>query len=259
MKYVPKRLVRTADVSRGRTSLRETLANFAIVLGSVVAAYAGLGVLADVVADRIPESWETRLAFLATRIDPEPDHEAAARLQAIFDRLLAADPELRALDYRLLVTRQEAPNAFALPGGLVAVTTGLLDTVEGDEGLALVLGHELGHHHRRHVLHRLGRALFVALPVTALAGDSGRWLGTLLGLLEGKYSRDQEREADRIGLALVFKSYRTTDGALEFFEKMLAESGPSGRWARMTTEHPALEERIRDLRRLAEELSRNDA
>jgi predicted oxidoreductase len=77
MKYVPKRLVRTADVSRGRTSLRETLANFAIVLGSVVAAYAGLGVLADVVADRIPESWETRLAFLATRIDPEPDHEAA--------------------------------------------------------------------------------------------------------------------------------------------------------------------------------------
>ena len=254
MKHVPKRLDRTADISRGKHDRRETAIHAATLLGALAVFYVSLGFVAELVADRIPASWEAKLAALAT-VEPGNGHEVATeRVAPVLERLIAAG-DLRPLDYRVAVLKDPSANAFALPGGSILVTTGLLDTVEGETGLAMVLGHELGHHDARHVLSRLGRALLILIPLSAVSGEAARVTDFFFTMTETKYSRDQEREADRIGLDLVYRAYGTTDGAVEFFERMLAERGPSSRWATMVATHPAAEQRIELLRRQAEELN----
>jgi predicted Zn-dependent protease len=256
LSYVPKRLENTADVSRGQHSWRETLANLAIVLGVLSLSYLSLGIVAEKIAERVPATWESRLAAMDSFFVDVASSEDRARIEPILDRLLAAGG-LRRLRYRLIVTDDETPNAFAFPGGTIGVTKGLLDTVQGEAGLAMVIGHELGHHDSRHVLKRLGRGLLIVLPATALSAEAGHWVGKFLQVVESKYSRDQEREADEIGLELVNRAFGTTDGVLEFFEKMLAKRGDRSPWATMMATHPGLEERIVDLRSQASRLESN--
>ncbi len=252
MKYVPKELERTADISRGRESRAETLRQAVLAVAALAVLYVALGLLADFIALRIPSSWEAVLA--RTPISSVGEVSDDARLTDILDRLLAAG-ELRELPYQLRVVDMSAPNAFAFPGGLIGVTRGLLDDVESEQGLAMVLGHELGHHHQRHVLKRLGRVLLIVAPVMALSQQAGSVIADVLELGERRYSREQEREADAIGLQLVYDAYGNTDGALEFFELVLDEGG-GGRWSGLSASHPPTAERIEALRQQARQLER---
>lgn len=253
MSFVPKRLDKTADISAGKNDPREIAGNILGVLLFCVVTYLGLGLVADLAAQRVPTAWEnqlaglTDLAGLGETFSPDSAHPGIERAQPILDRLLTAS-DLRPLDYSLTVIADKSPNAFALPGGSIVLTTGLLEVVKGEAGLAMVIGHELGHHHHRHVLQKLGRQMFVLVPAMAISGDTARWVGSFLNLLEGKYGRDQEREADREGLELLYAAYGTTEGGLEFFEGMLDEQGEGSRWMTMLKSHPPTTERLQNLR-----------
>ncbi len=250
MKYVPKRLERTADISRGARGGWDTLLGGVQVLAVLGVLYLVLGFVADLLAEKIPSSWEARFgrAPALEQIDT-----GLTRVEDILERLLEV-ATVRPLPYRVLILDHDIINAFAFPGGTIAVTRGLLDAVESDVGMAMVVGHEIGHHDARHVLKRLGRVVLIAAPVMALSGDAASWIDDLLHLGEGKYSRDQEREADEIGLRLVFDAYGTTEGALEFFEHVADEQGDVGRWAGLAASHPPTKERIDSLRSQAAEL-----
>ena len=251
MKYVPKRLERTADISRGIESRGEVFRQALLALGVLALVYLGLGMLAELVAARIPTSWEARLAnAVASSVGEEAED---TRLVQVFNRLLAQG-DLRPLPYHLTVFDIDLPNAFAFPGGAIGVTSGLLDSVQSEQGLAMVIGHELGHHHKRHVLKRLGRALLIVAPIVAVSGQGAEVITRLLELGESGYSRSQEREADEIGLRMVHKVFGNTKGALEFFENIVKEEGDD-RWAGLAASHPATGERIDDLRALAAELA----
>jgi predicted Zn-dependent protease len=134
---------------------------------------------------------------------------------------LAAVSERPEGPWKFLLVDKPEPNAFALPGGYVYVTRGLLVLVNSEDELAGVLGHEIAHVTARHSTKRIGAAVLMA-PVTISTGLAGFAVGTvspLLGsavagtgqavtgaLVLAPFSREQEHEADELGQALAARA-----------------------------------------------------
>lgn len=249
MKFVPKPLERTADNSRGDHSWRTFAKNAAIVVGVLLFVYILLGFSADQLAHRIPESWESRLFLFDDWENAATNDEQQERALAVFERLVTS-PSLRPLEYHLVILEDPDPNAFAFPGGTIGLTTGLLEMVESETGLALVISHEFGHHQNRDALKRIGRALVHRGLFAWLFGGGGEALvDTTMDLAEAAHTRDQERAADRFALDLVLENYEDDGSILEFFEKLDMEENEQGaHWASFLTSHPLTVERLEDLR-----------
>jgi Zn-dependent protease with chaperone function len=263
MKFTPRALpVDAADASRGhdRHPLRE-LALLVAGIGVICAViYLVAALVADLVVQRISYATEARLfnSFSSTLAAPEslPPELEQRRLQA--EQLLTQltpHAGLTGLPVRLVVWDRLDTNAFALPGGTIAVTTGLLECLDTEAGLAFVLGHELGHFHGRDHLRGFGRRLSFQIVTALLFSSSGEvqlgasQLGQLASLA---YSRQREAAADRFAVRLMRDGLGSEVGATELFER-LGEHGLPG-WAYMFNSHPATAERLAALRRYAEEL-----
>ena len=140
------------------------------------------------------------------------------------------------------VVQNDAVNAFAVPGGHIVVFTGLLKTAESAEEVAGVLAHEVQHIALRHSLKGMVRnAGWQALFSFTFGSWSSGTVGALaqeLGSL--KFSRDQEREADRRGLELLQQARIDARGMVQFFDK-LARSEAQG--VALLSTHPASAER----------------
>ncbi|MCH2101779.1 MAG: M48 family metallopeptidase, partial [Planctomycetes bacterium] len=249
MKFVPRRLEKSADASRGQPRWKDWIKGLTsiVIIGYVT--YLLLGFAADSLADGISEETEAKWFQWVELGDNPRQQPKFSQAERIFDRL-CSDSELRPLPYELVYINEKAPNAFALPGGLVGVTKGLLEMIDTEIGLAFVLAHELGHHQNRHALKRLGRTLLTGAAFHLVAGASAGDLAiidsglTLAGLA---YTRDQELDADLFGLNLVHRAYGTTVGALEFFETMLEISGNESSFAAMLHSHPLTEDRMENI------------
>lgn len=114
-------------------------------------------------------------------------------------------------------------NAFAWPGGNIVITSEVLKKLNTEEGLAFVVGHEMGHIKNRDHLRGMARSVTFIL-VDVLTGIS-QWPGSgaLFTLLESAYSRDQEMAADALSLKQMRDSYGHTKGGDEFFVAIQAE------------------------------------
>lgn len=252
MKFVPRELGDTADASRGGLPLRAALRTGALILAVLVALYFAVGMLAEALAARVSTRTEAslfgELSFPGSRA-PRAEDAGEARAQAVLARLLDG-ASLPALPYRLEVLDTKTPNAFALPGGAVGVTRGLLDLVEGEVGLAFVLAHELGHHAHRHAMRRLGRVLGAQILLSlAFGGELHPALGSLERLVSSAYSRAQELEADAFAIELVRQRLGTVEGALSFFERMLEREGEDGSpLSAFAASHPLTRDRLARLR-----------
>ncbi len=260
--FVPRELRETADISRGRFQPRQVLKLTLIALAVGVGAYVALGFLADAVAEHVSDEMEVRVfgdvsdALEGTEPPPED-------LLALFDGLWASPRVTRKLDYRLFVLDEEVPNAFALPGGAVGITRGLLEHVHTRVGRAFVLAHELGHHEHRHALRRLGRRLLVALTLGLVQGSAGGSTPVLdlsEGVLAAGYSRAEEAEADAFAVTLVREgsvrgAFADADGMLEFFRWVLCGAsddlrGPLGESSasELFASHPLTLDRVNAVR-----------
>jgi Zn-dependent protease with chaperone function len=230
----------------------------------VAAAVAGLmlAVLAfaatEVVARWLPPGVEARLfgdlweAFGEGAGADEPPRTALAR--ALLARLAAHWPE-NPYRFRLVALDEEELNAFALPGGTIAVTRGLLASVESENELAFVLGHELGHFAARDHLRALGRGLVLSLVLRAVvgAGAGEAAVPSLASELASRgFARDQERDADAFALRLLAAEYGHVAGAEAFFRRLPdADAGLAERAAAWLATHPVSESRIAALHDLA--------
>jgi len=152
-------------------------------------------------------------AEVARTIGLVDDPRLGTYLQEVGRRLAARSPR-RDVTYTFAVVDLAEPNAFALPGGEVFVSRGLLVLANSEDELAGVLGHEIGHVAARHAARRVTRAAPLALITALGAGITGLVSPAVGGLLGGAgelansallapYSRDQEREADRVGQEIV--------------------------------------------------------
>ncbi len=118
---------------------------------------------------------------------------------------VAGSAERQDVTYRFFVLDTPRVNAFALPGGYVYVTRGLLALANSEDELAGVLAHEIGHIAARHLAERYSQNVLASLGAAALAvslgsTDASQAFGIGAGLMEVQYSRDQETEADRLGV-----------------------------------------------------------
>ena len=160
----------------------------------------------------------------------------------------------------LLIGSDEA-NAFALPGGKVAVYSGILPYCEDEDGLAAVMAHEVAHVLARHGAERLSQARIFEIGGTAVSavfsGGSPVVQKTALGAygMGGKlgillpFSRKHEAEADEIGLVLMAKAGFRPRAAVDFWRRLLA-GGQDGRKSEILSSHPSGEERVRRLEEL---------
>ena len=263
MKFTPRALpTAAADASRGHD--RHPLRELAMLVGAVGVICAVLYLIAVLIADavvaRISLATEAKLfSSLSTNL-PQPaalEPELQAR-KAMADRLLTnllANADLPGMPVTLLVWDRPETNAVALPGGTIALTTGLLHCLDEEPGMAFVIAHELGHFHGRDHLHGLGRQISFQV-VSALffsgSGDIQMSAHQVRQFTFLTHSRSRESAADRYALKLVYDTFGTEEGATRFFEMIREDGLPN--WATMFQTHPATEERIEELQRYAEEL-----
>ena len=118
---------------------------------------------------------------------------------------LAAKSERPNLPWTFRAVDDPSPNAFALPGGYIFVTRGLLDLMNNEAELASVVGHEIGHVTARHSVQQMSQQQLagLALGIGSILSPTVAQLGNVasqgLGLLFLKYGRDDERQADDLG------------------------------------------------------------
>lgn len=156
------------------------------------------------------------------------------------------------------VIEDETANAFAMPGGKIAVYTGILPIAGGDDGLAVVMAHEVAHVLAGHANERYSQALLAQAGGTALnvaVGEDAGMSGALLQQLYGAgvqvgallpFSRLQESEADVIGLTLMALAGYDPEAAIPFWERMNAAGGD--RPPQFLATHPNPENRIAKIR-----------
>lgn len=151
--------------------------------------------------------------------------------------------------YRWLVKQDESVNAFAMPGGIIVVHTGLLRQARDPGELAGVLAHEVQHVEQRHSLRQmissLGWGALVGVTIgdiSAVAAMLAHQAGTLY------FSRDMEEEADRLGLRALQRARIHPDGMLTFFQKLGGED--KGEVPGWISSHPQTAARAQQIRAL---------
>lgn len=141
---------------------------------------------------------------------------------------LARRSEMPGLDWRFTVIDSPIVNAFALPGGYIHVTRGLVSLAENEAELAGVLGHEIGHVTARHTAERYGGSMLA--NVAGLAGaiflgrQAAQAINTLSAVALQSYSRSQEYEADTLGVRYLRRAGYDAQAMATFLEKLQAES-----------------------------------
>jgi Zn-dependent protease with chaperone function len=238
------------------------LSLFALVflLALIIAGYQwGLPWAADGIARHLPASIERKIGDEQLRmIDAaylRPSRLPAAeqaRLTHLFSQL--KQPHGEHTVYRLEFRQSGmGPNAFALPNGVIVLTDQLVTLTRSDAAVLAVLGHELGHVHRRHSLRRLMQALSVGAVVNLFIGDVSTVLATVPAfLLDQKYSRDFEREADRYAIDMMRANGIALSPMADLLESMRSAKA-QGRARRKQasdyfSSHPSDDERIEALR-----------
>src|SRR5712692_397897 len=194
------------------------------------------------------------------------DPELTEYVNEIGRRIVAASPEARQ-DFEFFLVRDNTINAFAMPGGFVGVHTGLLLAAQTESELAGVLAHEVAHVTQHHIARLLGKQEQMSIPMLA---------AVVLGLLAARsnpdltqaviagagatsiqsqlnYTRDFEREADRIGFQFLQQAGFDVGGMGSFFERMQKSTRlyENNAPAYLRT-HPLTSERIADMQNRAQ-------
>jgi predicted Zn-dependent protease len=174
------------------------------------------------------------------------------RVQRVGKKLVAAlsKKDRTTWDYRFKVLSSKDINAFALPGGSMYVFTGLLDRLQNDSELAAVMGHEMTHVRREHWAHQAAAdqervaGLSILLGATKAGNAAYTAAGVLNSLVNLRYSRKDEDEADQGGLNNMIAAGYNPQGMLQLFQ-VLQTAGGSGKTPAFLQDHPLTQDRIR--------------
>ena len=219
----------------------------------------GLPALAASAARQVPPATERDIGERAlAEIDEEwlepskLDARERERLDAAFRDRIADDAppgvELR-LEFR--AGEMVGPNAFALPGGIVVVTDELVEFAEHDDEVLAVLAHEVGHVLAQHSLRQLFESLGVTLVMTTLTGDLSGPASLASAapavLLQSRYSRRDEREADAFAFAWSARHGVPPTRMTDLLQRIEAKLGDGGLPSILST-HPSSRERAESAR-----------
>ena len=186
-----------------------------------------------------------------------PNEPVVQAVQQIGERLKrAAAPEDPGFEWAFNVIDSDQANAFALPGGYTAIYTGLIPIAENENGIAVIMGHEIGHALAHHGAERMAQQNMQRIVGAGVSlGAGGMDLGAqraVMGIFGGvsqygyalPFSRKHESEADYIGLVLVARACYDPREAPRLWERMGANAGANPPEFQST--HPAPETRVAD-------------
>lgn len=197
----------------------------------------------------VPVAMEARLgesvlaAFVPAEsrwIEPPVDRALRGMLRRLTDGL---GPTPYA--FRIVVADWKMVNAFALPGGILVVTRGLIARAESPEEVAGVLAHEIQHVVRRHTTRTILERSMIGLIWTILTGDATTTAAYLARVMtELSYSRALETEADAGAVPLLRAAGVDPAGLARFFGRIRKLEGKSPGWLRYLSSHPMTDDRI---------------
>ncbi len=188
------------------------------------------------------------------------DQAQLARVTTISKRLVAATPTFRpdapSWNWQFNVQKTPELNAYCMPGGRIMVYSGLIEKLDlTDAELATVLAHEVAHALREHTRERVSRAYAQQLVLSGAAAVAGVSESTanVAGMIaevtfQLPFSRDQESEADQIGLELMARAGYDPNAALSLWKKMAAAQ--SAGTPKFLSTHPSPRDRIQDIEKL---------
>ncbi|GIX34125.1 MAG: putative beta-barrel assembly-enhancing protease [Lysobacterales bacterium] len=222
------------------------------------------GILAPGEERRIREELSRELYRLGLVIE---DPLLESYIEELGYRLVAAS-DTEAPDFRFLLLRLRTINAFAAPGGLIATHAGLVLAASREDELAAVLAHEVAHVTQRHILRRHENMQRASLPILlgmlgALAASAGRTDDAAqavivggLSLLEQQainYTRQNEYEADRIGIQILARAGFDPEAMAGMFQRLArASRGPEQAVPEYLRTHPVTTSRIAEARQRAQ-------
>ncbi len=187
-------------------------------------------------------------------------NESLQRYVAGIGKTLAARSERPELPWSFEVVDDPVVNAFALPGGFIYVTRGIMAYFQSEAELAGVLGHEIGHVTARHSVNQMSRQQLeqIGLGVGSILSEDVRKYGDLLsaglGLLDLKYSRGDETQADELGVRYMTRSSYDPNALLGVFQMLQSVSGgEGGRVPEWQSTHPYPENREAHIRQVMEQ------
>ena len=219
----------------------------------------GLNAAIDVAVDQIPVELEAELgrSAAAESLGNHSVCSAPAVNEAVDEigRRLVEGLQTNSYEFHFLVIDDPEMNAFALPAGYVFVNFGLIEAADSPDQVAGVLAHEIQHAMRRHglrnVVARLGLTLIVGLAVGDVQGMGGVVGGMAAEMAGLSFSREQEEEADRLGLELLYAANFDPDGLPAFFEKLKEKEKKLGMaLPSFLSTHPDTDSRVAGLRAL---------
>ena len=161
----------------------------------------------------------------------------------------------RAMPYEYKLVRSKVPNAFALPGGKIFITAGLLSLMDNERQLAAVLGHETGHvaakHNVQGIQRQVGGAMLTEIAGAVAGKDRAeaakKATQVVSSMVTLKYTRNDEYQADFLGMKYMTKAGYNPYGMVELLNKLksLSDAEP-GRLEEMFQTHPLTSKRIQE-------------
>ncbi len=215
--------------------------------------------------DLMGEAQETQLGsqlyprYTQMSLGEVPDARLQAYVESVGEKLAGVSHRPQ-LQYHFNAVNDPVVNAYALPGGKISITRGLLARLDNEDELAAVLGHETGHVCARHAARQYTRAMVLQAALVGSAvymesqGTKHRdvyVLGGLLGasLWMARYSREQERQADELGFEYMVRAGYSPEGMVEVMEVLQsANEREPGLLERMFASHPMTSERVKTAR-----------
>ncbi len=249
-----------------------------LTLGSIL--FASLGFSAQA-ANELPKLGEAAGATLSVAKEQEIGDQIMAQIlrsrflmqdplvndyiQQIGYKLVAANPDALGRSFKFFVIEEPSINAFALPGGYIGIHSGLITASETESELASVMGHEVAHVTQRHLARRLEKQQELSLPsllatigailIATQDGEAGMGaLAATQGAVQQSiisHTRDNEKEADRIGIAMLSGAGFDVRGAAGFFETLEQQTRFVRKPPEILLTHPLSKNRITDARNRA--------
>lgn len=169
------------------------------------------------------------------------------------------ESELKDYNWEFSLVKDKSVNAFAMPGGKIVVYEGLLPVTQSEEGLAVVVGHEVAHVIAQHSSERMSQQMalqyggsiaggLLGTSVGAQLGQQVFGIGAQLGVML-PYARKQEYEADEIGLIVMALAGYNPEVAVSFWSRMAQSSGGASVPAMLST-HPTDQKRIDNIKKV---------
>lgn len=179
-------------------------------------------------------------------------------IQHLGYRLVAANPDALGRQFRFFVIHENSINAFALPGGYIGIHSGLITASQSESELASVLGHEVAHVTQRHLARRLEKQSELSLPtvlgliasvLAATQDPEAGMAGVAATQAAGQQSiinhtRENEKEADRIGITMLSAAGFDVRAAADFFETLQQSSRYTFKPPEILLTHPLSRNRI---------------